>query len=96
MWYSSSPLRESGRGVNAGRTSRLATTVSKKNTSARGYNDGYLYSMVRYGRLLMPQYGDKIVRIDERWAVVDYVRSLQAKSPAPAPTPAAAAKKGAP
>lgn len=65
-------------------------------TKARDYNDGYLYSMVRYGRLLMPQYGDKIVRIDERWAVVDYVRSLQARSPAPAPTPAAAAaKKGA-
>ena len=62
---------------------------------ARGYNDGYLYSMVRYGRLRMPQYGDKIVRIDERWAVVDYVRALQAKAPAPVATPAAPAKKGA-
>jgi mono/diheme cytochrome c family protein len=60
---------------------------------ARGYADGYLYSMVRYGRGRMPQYGDKIVRLDERWAVVDYLRSLQAKS---APPPVAApAKKGA-
>jgi mono/diheme cytochrome c family protein len=61
---------------------------------ARGYTDGYLYSMVRYGRLRMPQYGDKIVRIDERWAVVDYVRSLQSKSPAPAAPVVAPAKKG--
>ena len=35
---------------------------------ARGFSDGYLYSMVRYGRNRMPQYGDKIVRIDERRA----------------------------
>lgn len=62
---------------------------------ARGYNDGYIYSMLRYGRGRMPQYGDKIVRLDERWAVVDYVRALQAKSPAPAPVPAVPAKKGA-
>ena len=66
---------------------------------ARAYSDGYLYSMVRYGRGLMPQYGDKIVRIDERWAVVDYVRSLQAKSPvtaapAAAPPPAVPPRKG--
>jgi mono/diheme cytochrome c family protein len=67
---------------------------------ARGYTDGYLYSMLRYGRGRMPQYGDKIVRQDERWAVVDYLRSLQAAAPvAPSaftPTPAPApAKKGA-
>jgi mono/diheme cytochrome c family protein len=55
---------------------------------ARGYSDGYLYSMVRYGRGRMPQYGDKVVRIDERWAVVDYVRSLQAKGAAPDASPA--------
>ena len=51
---------------------------------ARGWSDGYLYSIVRYGRAGMPQYGDKIIRRDERWAVVDYVRSLQAASPLPA------------
>jgi mono/diheme cytochrome c family protein len=63
---------------------------------ARGYTDGYLYSMIRYGRLRMPQYGDKIVRLDERWAVVDYLRTLQAAAPAPAATPPAApVKKGA-
>jgi mono/diheme cytochrome c family protein len=52
---------------------------------ARGYSDGYIYSMIRYGRGGMPQYGDKIPRIDERWAVVDYLRSLQAAAPLPAP-----------
>lgn len=40
------------------------------------YSDGYLYSMVRYGRGLMPRYGDKITRLEDRWAVVDYVRTL--------------------
>ncbi|HEY4321683.1 MAG TPA: cytochrome c [Gemmatimonadales bacterium] len=55
---------------------------------ARGYTDGYLYSMIRYGRGRMPQYGDKIPRIDERWAVVDYLRSLQAKAAAPDAAPA--------
>ncbi len=49
---------------------------------ARGRSDGYLYSIIRYGRGIMPQYGDKIVRQDERWAVVDYVRTLQGAAPA--------------
>ena len=63
---------------------------------ARGYSDGFLYSMLRYGRGRMPQYGDKIVRQDERWAAVDYVRKLQAAAPAPAaPATAPVAKKGA-
>ena len=57
-----------------------------------GRSDGYIYSVIRYGRNLMPPYGDKIVRRDERWLVVDYVRSLQgAAAPAAAataPTPA--------
>ena len=57
--------------------------------TARGYSDGFLYSIIRYGRGLMPMYGDKIYRPDERWAVVEYVRSLQAKAPL---TPAAGAK----
>jgi mono/diheme cytochrome c family protein len=60
--------------------------LSLLTAQARGYTDGYLYSMIRYGRLRMPQYGDKITRIDERWALVDYVRQLQAKSPVE-PTP---------
>jgi mono/diheme cytochrome c family protein len=44
---------------------------------ARAYSDGYLYSMVRYGRGLMPRYGDKVYRHEDRWAIVNYVRMLQ-------------------
>lgn len=44
---------------------------------AKGWSDGYLYSLVRYGRGVMPQYGDKIFRQSDRWAVVNYLRSLQ-------------------
>ena len=45
---------------------------------ARGYTDGYLYSIVRYGRGVMPQYGDKVYSPLKRWAIVNYVRKLQA------------------
>ncbi len=49
---------------------------------ARGYTDGYLYSMVRYGRGLMPKYGDKVNNPIDRWAIVNHVRKLQAAAPA--------------
>lgn len=58
---------------------------------ARAYSDGYLYSIIRYGRGVMPRYGDKIYDPTERWAIVSHVRRLQARSPAPAATPGAAA-----
>jgi mono/diheme cytochrome c family protein len=44
---------------------------------ARAYSDGYLYSMIRYGRGVMPRYGDKVYRHEDRWAIVNYVRKLQ-------------------
>lgn len=43
---------------------------------AMAYSDGYIYSMIRHGRGLMPAYGDKVRGID-RWDVVNYVRVLQ-------------------
>jgi mono/diheme cytochrome c family protein len=43
---------------------------------AIAYSDGYLYSMIRHGRGLMPAYGDKVASAD-RWNVVNYVRVLQ-------------------
>ena len=52
---------------------------------AKAYGDGYIYSIVRYGRGVMPQYGDKIFRPHDRWAVVSYVRRLQGFSPDAAP-----------
>lgn len=40
-------------------------------------SDGYLYAIVRHGRGLMPRYGDKLRDRNDRWHVVNYVRSLQ-------------------
>ena len=78
---------------------RLMGAPSLLTARARGYSDGYLYSIIRYGRGVMPRYGDKIVRPDDRWAVVNYVRSLQAAAPAPpdsAAAPAAPPAAGGP
>lgn len=43
---------------------------------ARGLTDGYIYSIVRVGRGIMPPYGHQITHFD-RWHVVNYVRRLQ-------------------
>jgi mono/diheme cytochrome c family protein len=48
---------------------------------ARVLSDGSIYSTIRYGVRLMPRYGDKIVRPADRWAIVNYVRKLQADAP---------------
>ncbi|HEU5040545.1 MAG TPA: cytochrome c [Gemmatimonadales bacterium] len=58
---------------------------------ARGYTDGYLYSIVRYGRGVMPRYGDKVYLPSDRWAIVNHVRRLQAQTPAAPEPPGAAA-----
>ena len=39
-------------------------------------SDGYIYGMIRVGRVLMPAYGHQIGHYD-RWHVVNYVRQLQ-------------------
>jgi mono/diheme cytochrome c family protein len=44
---------------------------------AIGYSDGYLYSIIKYGRGVMFRYGDKVYRPEDRWAIVNYVRVLQ-------------------
>ncbi len=40
------------------------------------YSDAYIYTMIRVGRGLMPEYGSRISEFD-RWNVVNYVRKLQ-------------------
>ncbi|HEX3275295.1 MAG TPA: cytochrome c [Gemmatimonadales bacterium] len=49
---------------------------------ARAYSDGYLYSIIRYGRGVMPRYGDKVYLPSERWAIVNHIRKLQGQVPA--------------
>ena len=65
-------------------TSTVGPRIAAKSLltdQARAWTDGYLYSMVRYGRGIMPQYGDKVTRPADRWAIVNYVRKLQARAP---------------
>jgi mono/diheme cytochrome c family protein len=57
---------------------------------ARAYSDGYIYSIIRYGRGVMPRYGDKVYLPSDRWAIVNHVRKLQAQTPL-GPEPAGAA-----
>ena len=64
-------------GIGDGPVGRKIGTMSLQTGRARGLSDGYIYSMIRYGRGLMGQYGDKIYRPEDRWAVVNYVRILQ-------------------
>jgi mono/diheme cytochrome c family protein len=64
---------------------------------AVAYSDGYLYSIIRYGRGVMPRYGDKIYAPLDRWAVVNHVRRLQGGgTTAAAPAPTAGQPAGAP
>lgn len=68
-------------GAGDGTVGKYIGAPSLLTARARGYTDGYLYGMVRYGRGVMPQYGDKIYRPEHRWAVVNYVRRLQQQAP---------------
>jgi mono/diheme cytochrome c family protein len=74
-----------------GTVSRLIGAPSLLTARARGYPDGYIYSIIRYGRGVMPRYGDRVEIPIERWAIVNHVRKLQHNSPAPAAAPGAAA-----
>lgn len=71
-----------------GTVSRQIGAPSLLTARARAYSDGYIYSIIRYGRGVMPRYGDKVYDPTDRWSIVNHVRKLQAGSP-PAPGPAA-------
>jgi mono/diheme cytochrome c family protein len=48
--------------------------------TARGRADGYLYSYVRHGGMVMPAYGAQVTR-QEAWDLINYVRHMQKVSP---------------
>lgn len=58
---------------------KLGGAPSLLSSRATAFSDGYLYSIIRYGRGNMPRYGDKIYAPVDRWAVVNYIRQLQAQ-----------------
>ena len=47
--------------------------------AAVDHTDAYIYGMIRVGRGLMPSYGHAVTHWD-RWAIVNYVRQLQANA----------------
>ena len=55
--------------------------------TAVGRSDAYVYSVIRAGRGRMPSYGARTTHT-ERWAIVNYVNSLQGGVGAAAPTAA--------
>jgi mono/diheme cytochrome c family protein len=62
---------------------KLLIAPSLLTEQARRYTDGYLYSIVRHGRgISMPAYGDRIPP-EDRWHVVNYLRTLQARGATP-------------
>lgn len=64
-----------------GTMSRQMGAPSLLTPRARAYADGYIYGIIRYGRGVMPRYGDKVVVPADRWAIVSHVRKLQAAAP---------------
>jgi mono/diheme cytochrome c family protein len=57
---------------------------------AVGYPDGYIYALIKAGRTLMPAYGGRTTP-HERWAIVNYLRQLQASAGAAPAAPGGAA-----
>jgi mono/diheme cytochrome c family protein len=43
----------------------------------RGFRDGRIYHIITDGQGLMNNYATQIHKIEDRWAIVNYVRSLQ-------------------
>ena len=68
-------------GQGDGLVGRKLGAPSLMTPRAAGFSDGYLYSIVRYGRGIMAPYGDKIFRQEDRWRVVNYLRTLTADQP---------------
>lgn len=57
-------------------TGAYPLVFSLLNDNVRAFPDGYIYSIVRVGRGLMPAYGHQVTHQD-RWHIVNYVRQLQ-------------------
>lgn len=56
----------------------FAPNIAATPTTERA--DGYIYAVIRAGRGLMPAYGSRTTHM-ERWAMVNYVRQLEAAAP---------------
>ena len=48
--------------------------------TTRGRPDGYIYSYIRHGGMVMPAYGAQVTR-QEAWDLVNYIRHMQTTAP---------------
>ncbi len=70
-----------GDGLVHKRTPEFGATETMNLTRevARGYSDAKIFHIISVGQNIMPAYGDRISEVD-RWAIVHFVRELQAKA----------------
>ena len=73
------PVVQPIRGADGKTYSRFpgAPAISGAITAAK--SDGYIYAVMTAGRGLMPPYGPRL-RESDRWAVLEYLRGLQARA----------------
>jgi mono/diheme cytochrome c family protein len=90
-----------GAGDGVAKSFGLATVASLLTQPVMEQPDGKIYNTITHGRGTMGAYGP-VITVEDRWAIVSYVRALQKigtgklAAPAPAPAPAAPAVAGAP
>ncbi|MFM8179780.1 MAG: c-type cytochrome, partial [Candidatus Kapaibacterium sp.] len=56
-------------------------TMNLTRDVARTYTDAKIFHIISVGQNIMPAYGDRISETD-RWAIIHFVRELQAKAAA--------------
>lgn len=88
------PVVQPAKGADGKTYGRFPGAPAINGAMTAGRSDGYIYGVITAGRGLMPPYGFKLGDAD-RWAVVEYVRSLEAAA-GNAPQPAATAPVAAP
>jgi mono/diheme cytochrome c family protein len=71
------PVVQPATGANGKTFGRFPGAPAINGAITAAKSDGYIYGVMAAGRGLMPPYGFKLPEPD-RWAVVEYVRSLQA------------------
>ncbi len=73
-----------GAGMASSPMAKYGFATSLVDSLTRNRTDGYIWGMIRNGRLSMPSYA----RIDQmdRWDVVNYIRALQGRGSIPADT----------
>jgi len=81
------PLYKDGAGPYSAKPAALATDAKYAAMS-----EGQMFYSITYGKNLMGSYASQLTR-DQRWAIIHYVKSKQAKAPAAATDSTASAKK---